>query len=54
MKLARLNLFNLPNPLKNLKRIVLVITLDFFASKVLSSGFQLIKSENKAAAIVNK
>lgn len=40
--------------MKNFKRVVVLITLVFFASKVLSSDFQVTKTENKAAAVVNK
>jgi hypothetical protein len=40
--------------MKNLKRIVLIVTLVFFASKVLFSDFEVIKTENKATAIVSK
>lgn len=40
--------------MKNLKRFVLLIALIFFASKVLSSDFELIKSEDNATAIVSK
>jgi len=40
--------------MKNLKRIVLLITLIFFASKVLFSDFEIVKAENKTAAIVSK
>ena len=40
--------------MKNVKRIILLIALIFFASKVLFSDFQISKSENKTAAIVSK
>jgi hypothetical protein len=40
--------------MKNLKRIILLITLIFFASKVLFSDFEITKTENKATAIVSK
>lgn len=40
--------------MKNFKRLVLLITLIFVASKVLSSDFELIKSEDNATAIVSK
>jgi hypothetical protein len=40
--------------MKNLKRIFLLLLLVFFASKVLFSDFELTKTENKTAAIVNK
>ncbi len=40
--------------MKNLKRIVILITLIFFASKVLFSDFEISKSENKVSAVVNK
>ena len=53
MKLVVPNLFNLLT-MKNFKRIILLITLVFFASKVLSSDFEISKSENKTASIANK
>ncbi|WP_303281698.1 hypothetical protein [Flavivirga amylovorans] len=40
--------------MKNLKRIVILITLIFFASKVLFSDFEISKSENEVTAVVNK
>ena len=40
--------------MKNVKRIVLLITLIFFVSKVVFSDFELVKSENKTTAIVSK
>jgi len=40
--------------MKNIKRILLLIALVFFASKVLFSDFSLEKFENKTAAIVSK
>lgn len=40
--------------MKNIKRIVILITLIFFASKVLFSDFEISKSENKTAAIASK
>ncbi len=40
--------------MKNVKRILLLIALVFFASKVLFSDFSLTKSESKTVAIVNK
>lgn len=40
--------------MKNIKRIVLLIALIFFASKVLFSDFEISKSENQTAAIVSK
>ncbi len=40
--------------MKNIKRIVLLITLIFFVSKVLFSDFEIVKSENKTTAIVSK
>jgi|UPI0004AE1DFD hypothetical protein len=40
--------------MKNVKRIVLIIALIFFASKVLSSDFNLFKSENKTSTIASK
>ena len=52
-KLAVPNLFNLLI-MKNVKRIVLLIALIFFASKVLSPDFELFKSEDNATAIVKK
>ena len=40
--------------MKNIKRIVLLITLIFFVSKVLFSDFEIVKSENKTTAVVSK
>lgn len=40
--------------MKNVKRIVLLIALIFFATKVLSSDFKLFKSEGETTAIVSK
>jgi len=40
--------------MKNVKRIVLLIALVFFATKVLSSDFELFESEDRATAIVSK
>jgi len=40
--------------MKNLKRIFLLLLLVFFTSKVLFSDFELTKTENKTAAVVNK
>jgi len=40
--------------MKNIKRIFLLLLLVFFASKVLFSDFELTKTENKTAAVVNK
>lgn len=40
--------------MKNVKRIVILVALIFFVSKVLFSDFELVKSENKIAAIVGK
>ncbi|WP_262710728.1 hypothetical protein [Cognatitamlana onchidii] len=40
--------------MKNFKRLLLLITLIFVASKVLSSDFELIKSEENTTAIVSK
>ena len=40
--------------MKNIKRIVILITLIFFASKVLFSDFEIAKSENETAAIASK
>lgn len=40
--------------MKNIKRIVLLIALIFFASKVLFSDFEISKSESQTAAIVKK
>jgi len=40
--------------MKNIKRLLLLIALIFFASKVLFSDFQISKSENKTTAIVSK
>jgi hypothetical protein len=40
--------------MKNLKRIILLVTLVFFASKVLFSDLETTNTENKLTAIVNK
>ncbi|WP_262917583.1 hypothetical protein [Aestuariivivens sediminicola] len=40
--------------MKNVKRIVLLLALVFLVSKVLFSDFELVKTENKIAAIVDK
>lgn len=40
--------------MKNVKRILLLIAIIFFASKVLFSDFEIFKSENKTTAIVSK
>lgn len=40
--------------MKNFKRIVLLITLIFVASKVLFSDFEIIKSENKISVVATK
>ena len=40
--------------MKNFKRLILLIALAVFASKVLFSDFEIVKSEHKTAAIVNK
>lgn len=40
--------------MKNVKRITLLITLIFFATKVLSSDFELFKSEDKTTTIANE
>ncbi|WP_282123338.1 hypothetical protein [Algibacter mikhailovii] len=40
--------------MKNFKRLLLIIALVFVASKVLSSDFELIKSEDNNTAIVSK
>ncbi|WP_345275205.1 hypothetical protein [Litoribaculum gwangyangense] len=40
--------------MKNIKRIVLLIALIFFASKVLFSDFEIFKSEDKTTAVVSK
>ncbi|WP_308993712.1 hypothetical protein QLS71_008055 [Mariniflexile litorale] len=40
--------------MKNIKRLVILITLIFFAGKVLFSDFEISKSESKITAIVNK
>lgn len=40
--------------MKNVKRILLLIALVLFASKVLFSDFEISKSENKITAIVGK
>ncbi|WP_157757643.1 hypothetical protein [Pseudalgibacter alginicilyticus] len=53
MMLAYQTYQNLPI-MKNFKRIVLLIALVVVASKVLFSDFEIVKSEHKTAAIVNK
>jgi uncharacterized membrane protein len=40
--------------MKNLKRIILLIALVLVASKVLSSDFDITKSEDKTTVIVSK
>ncbi len=40
--------------MKNIKRLLLLIALIFFASKVLFSDFEISKSENQTTAIVSK
>ena len=41
--------------MKNVKRFVLLITLIFFATKVLSSDFEIFESEdNKTTIAINK
>ena len=40
--------------MKNVKRIVLLITLIFFATKVLSSDFEWSKSDDKTTTIASK
>ena len=40
--------------MKNLKRIIILITLIFFASKVLFSDFEISKSENEVTTVMNK
>jgi hypothetical protein len=40
--------------MKNFKRLLLLIALIFVASQVLSSDFELIKSEDNNTAIVSK
>lgn len=40
--------------MKNFKRIVLLIALIFFATKVLSSDFQIFESEDKTTTIASK
>lgn len=40
--------------MKNIKRLVILITLIFFASKVLFSDFEISKSEINTTAFVNK
>ena len=52
-KLVASNLLNLL-AMKNIKRLVILFTLIFFASKVLFSDFEISKSENKITAIVSK
>ena len=40
--------------MKNVKRIVLLIALIFFATKVLSSDFELFESEESTTIIASK
>lgn len=40
--------------MKNVKRILLLIAIIFFASKVLFSDFEISKSESNTTAIVSK
>ncbi|MFV9551673.1 hypothetical protein [Algibacter sp. PT7-4] len=40
--------------MKNIKRIILLIALIFFATKVLSSDFELFKSEDTLTTIASK
>lgn len=40
--------------MKNIKRLVILVTLIFFAGKVLFSDFEISKSENNETAIVSK
>lgn len=40
--------------MKNFKRILLLAVLAFVASQVLFSDFEIVKTENKIAAIVNE
>ncbi|MEL0651627.1 MULTISPECIES: hypothetical protein [unclassified Algibacter] len=40
--------------MKNFKRILLLAALAFVASQVLFSDFEIVKTENKIAAIVNE
>jgi hypothetical protein len=40
--------------MKNIKRLVILIALIFFAGKVLFSDFEILKSENNETAIVSK
>jgi hypothetical protein len=40
--------------MKNIKRLILLVTLVFFASKVLFSDFEITRTEHKTAAIANK
>jgi hypothetical protein len=47
------NLLNLLT-MKNIKRLVILITLIFFASKVLFSDFEITKSEINLTAIVSE
>ena len=47
------NLLNLVT-MKNIKRLVILITLIFFASQVLFSDFEITKSEINLTAIANK
>jgi len=40
--------------MKNIKRLFLLITLIFLASKVLFSDFEISKTENRTTTIANK
>lgn len=40
--------------MKNIKRIILLIALVFFATKIISSDFSFAKSENRFATIIKK
>ena len=40
--------------MKNIKRLLLLIAIIFFASKVLFSDFEISKSVNQTTAIVSK
>ncbi|GGZ84006.1 hypothetical protein GCM10007028_22240 [Algibacter mikhailovii] len=53
IEVSRSKLLNLLT-MKNFKRLLLIIALVFVASKVLSSDFELIKSEDNNTAIVSK
>ncbi len=40
--------------MKNVKRLIILVTLVFVAGKVLFSDFELVKSEDNIAVVTNK